>query len=858
MKICPKCGSDVLGGGDVRTCTSCGADLQQAKASPNDSGNDREGTPTSSLDSRYNDAPISKSDDLEVVTSGEAFWVKSGQDEEPPPPEPTAKVESNDEPTEPVQQEAEEPVKRPSSLISIAPKPNADAPSLAELAQRRKEMLRLEEEARKEEEARNAEEAGKAEAGDEAEETEEPEVTPQAEAEQTPETAEKPVEAEAAEETTKPKTTPEPAPEQKPEEAREPEASHKTEEAHKTLKAERPEEAPKAQEEPKSDKAPKPVASEKTEAEEKKAPATADTKTSERAKPVETKPTPASEAPTKKPEPKTPEPVAASEAAEDSECTSPIRVPKGDSVPTLAGLTDSGGGYSKKSEAAPPAAATAASSAKPDESTDPETDAQDIKVVTQAPQIAYFEGNTVTVPGAHWTSGDKMLISGRPYQLKRALSKSWLTRERMMLIGGGALGGFLLALMISSMGGGPSAKLFGAVRDAKTGTLLPGVSVSIDELNETIQTDETGMFLMDGLEEGVYTLSGSDPIYGAGSSRVTLSGNEASILLDLGGTSHHPKANPPAKKKSGGSSTSKQASNSKPEPVVKPPGKIAFTAPVSNAELYLDGKLLGVGNGTYGDIKSGSHRLLVKRDGYENWEDLVTVDRGETVRVKPKLKAEAKEAAPQLSPEQHYQRGRAAIESRDYKKALAEFDAALEGKSWPKYYAWRAEANVGLGNTSAAEHDYLKAIDGFDKSQQYSQIDQLIDRAVQAVSSSAALWLTRGDYMIRRRKPSTAVKSYRRALDVGGDRFKAYMGIGRGQYAQGNFAKANDAWTEADHLSGEKDAHVAGYLALANAWLQYRTSCRKFVQRVEANHDVLTEFRRHPDWSKVQRLTGSG
>jgi len=134
----------------------------------------------------------------------------------------------------------------------------------------------------------------------------------------------------------------------------------------------------------------------------------------------------------------------------------------------------------------------------------------------------------------------------------------------------------------------------------------------------------------------------------------------------------------------------------------------------------------------------------------------------------------------------------------------------------------------------------------------------LFDRAIQAVSTSAAVWMARGEYMYRRSKPSSSERSYRRAMELGADRLTAWIGIGLADYAQGDFNAASDAWTEADELSGRRDARVAGYLALSAAWLQYRTSCRNAVRRVEADPEILQEFRGHPDWSKVQRLTGGG
>jgi Flp pilus assembly protein TadD len=114
------------------------------------------------------------------------------------------------------------------------------------------------------------------------------------------------------------------------------------------------------------------------------------------------------------------------------------------------------------------------------------------------------------------------------------------------------------------------------------------------------------------------------------------------------------------------------------------------------------------------------------------------------------------------------------------------------------------------------------------------------------------------DYLFSHRKLRDAEKNYRKALQLGGDQVKAYTGIGLAQYAGGSFDDAVKSWSEADVASGEVDPHIAGYLALANARLQHRASCRNAVRRLEQFPDVLAQFRSHPDWNRVQRLTGEG
>ena len=173
--------------------------------------------------------------------------------------------------------------------------------------------------------------------------------------------------------------------------------------------------------------------------------------------------------------------------------------------------------------------------------------------------------------------------------------------------------------------------------------------------------------------------------------------------------------------------------------------------------------------------------------------------------------------------------------------------------------AWiRADAHAGLKQLAQAERDFLSAVALFQRGGESSRLDDVLSRAVLVVPASSDLRMAYGDYLYQHRKLRDAEKNYRRAIDMGGDPVRAYTGVGLAQYAGGGFDEAVTSWERADAGSGEVDSHLAGYLALAHARLQHRASCRSYVRRMADAPDVIERFRAHPDWDRVQRLTGEG
>ncbi len=479
-----------------------------------------------------------------------------------------------------------------------------------------------------------------------------------------------------------------------------------------------------------------------------------------------------------------------------------------------------------------------------------------VAVVSRSLDIAFIDGHNLYIPGATWVSGENLVIQGKTYQLKRKTAKYPISPQLAAYAGGGFLAGCLLVWMLAAGGSTVRGNIFGMVRDSGTGKLLPGVTVAIEDVGQTSESDPTGMFSFEELPEGVYTLIATDPIYGKQRRSVTVAKGAATVMLDLQREASSiveapkqvvkPKAAPTT------TETAAEPANTSSR------GELAVTASVANCKIFIDGKMLGMGNTVFSGIRAGERTIRVEHEGFTPWVQVVDVKGGELTRIEPKLLAAEPAEPAKLTPEQYAAAGRKLLEQRQYTGAIEQLTLAIKGAQRAQFFAWRADAYAGVKKLQAAESDYVAAYELFKETGDQGKLDGMLERAVLVVPTSAPLRMAYGDYFYSQRKLQDAVKNYRKALEFGSDPTKTNIAIGLAQYAGGSFEEANNSWTLADEVSAGVNPHVAGYLALSSARLQYRTSCRNAVRRLRDYPDVLAQFRSHPDWDRVKHLAGEG
>lgn len=478
-----------------------------------------------------------------------------------------------------------------------------------------------------------------------------------------------------------------------------------------------------------------------------------------------------------------------------------------------------------------------------------------VRIVAKSPSIAYLEDNKLSIPGANWSAGQNLVIAGETYQLKRKKTqKSWAQPGLFTALFGLIVGCVITLLIVGS--DPPDAKIVGLIRDEISGNLLAGVRIANREANQTVESNSEGVFIFEGLDEGVYTLVATDPIYGVSNTSVTISGDLATVLIGLQRPQVRLPPILPVQRRPSSSATISNSGGKVAKSSTR--GKLAVSASETNAKIYIDGKTLGVGNSIYDKIRPGTRRIKVVRNGFKTWEKKVVIKSGKTTRIEPKLIPESAAEPVILSPGQYAFAGRNLLEQHHYAGAIEQFGLAIKGDEAPQFYAWRAEAYAGAGNVSAAESDFLRSVRLFQTARRPDLLEKMLEVAVATLPSSAILRMEMGDLMYGRRRLQGAETHYRKALELGHHAGSVYIGIGLTLYAGGDYVGAVRSWEYADEATGGSDTHVAGYLVLGHARLKHRASCRNLLKRLKTAPKVLSQFRAHPDWKRVQRLTGDG
>ncbi len=510
------------------------------------------------------------------------------------------------------------------------------------------------------------------------------------------------------------------------------------------------------------------------------------------------------------------------------------------------------------------------------------------KMANRGKGVAFYFKNYIQLRGSqHLTPEDELLVAGRAYELRPK------TIDRKMLMGAG---GFVFLLLLFAIGSlfvsSPSGngQIAGIVLNADNEPFGQGATINLPELGEQARTNAEGMFVIDDIPSGSHRVELTWDGQTWGADYTTVVDNEVSmiVLRPTGepeyGTVAQPEDKPErsqaasdrrraeqsrtdTRQASPAAATREEPAPRKQAPTPRAtttskktrtaPGRLVLAANVSGARIALDGNVLGAGNLTYRDIKPGTYRYEVSRDGYKTKTGKVTIGSGEQQTLAVNLEKLAQQAkAEEYTAEDFYLSGLAALQENDFQAAVTDLSEAVRREPG------NADANFSLGEAYGGLKDWRHAHDAFLRSAEQYRLNGDNNRAItaynQAIQSddeSIPAYLGRGNLFLAQKEERAAVVDFESVIRLDKRNAEAYFGLGKARFEQGLYDKAEKHFKDARSVDPSNPL-VHQYLMLCymadSDFDEVKKAYEKFAE--VASPEQLQDLRSNSRFSAVMRV----
>jgi hypothetical protein len=439
----------------------------------------------------------------------------------------------------------------------------------------------------------------------------------------------------------------------------------------------------------------------------------------------------------------------------------------------------------------------------------PSPEAADIGTIghstqTHPHQSVFLRGHKLMFPDkAHLVPGEMLTYGNQQYMIKKG------SIDRKQLIVGGVAGLIVITVMLIiafSGGSPPKPALYGVITDIQTKEVLAGISVSIPQTGASTVTDEAGIFTFPGLPDGRYDVKMEGTLYEGQMMPISIVNGESKML-------HSALAPLPSQ----GSIYATTAQRSSDENVVNSGplfGTLKVKCSVSDAMVLVDGKAVGSASQTFKRMTPGTHTVIVKRDGYEDWEQQVKIDEEETTTLTVTL-VDAKAAAPvEYTANDFFQQAEALFAERNYTEAIGYYTLAVaKDNSLVQAYVRRAEANEASGKTMNARADYRSAADIYLHSNRFAEAVTCYDKIIAASPNASDAYQLRGWAKISSGNYDSGLKDLEKALSFNKDDTQSQFEYGKALYITNNY-KESEKVLKKVRKYGDDMPEIYAYLAL--------------------------------------------
>ncbi|MBD3217268.1 MAG: tetratricopeptide repeat protein, partial [candidate division Zixibacteria bacterium] len=456
-----------------------------------------------------------------------------------------------------------------------------------------------------------------------------------------------------------------------------------------------------------------------------------------------------------------------------------------------------------------------------------------------------FNGSRVYLPSTMKVkSGDEIIVRGRRFRAKK---KSFDKRGPLMMAALGIVIVLGLAFIASRFFVQTQpGMVVGQVINSQSGEVIQEAQVIIDELGETVFTNANGIFVIDNLSDGDWSVSASKPQYKTAAIGFSHGGGKTSVLT-LSLEPSIPVKNDEDDKK-----------DEKKIKEVRIPnyGKLTVITNTPKSKIIVDNKMLGPGNKTYSKITVGKHNLVVMAEGYKEYSGHVEIKRNENNKFTidlQELKAEYKPS--EISFEDYLAKADAMASKGDWTEAIGNYTLALAKREDGDTYHKRSTTFLQTGQKNQAIKDLVRASRAYTNQGRVNRSIECLNEILDLEPKNTTAYRERGFANLRLGNFEKAIDDLKEAVDIDDDDFDNHMALGEAYYIMGKHKDALKYLKKARKIN-DNNARVYALSALASLARDDEGDAEKYFKgfEIRASMNDRKEFERDPDWQKLSDM----
>ena len=467
---------------------------------------------------------------------------------------------------------------------------------------------------------------------------------------------------------------------------------------------------------------------------------------------------------------------------------------------------------------------------------------QDFKEIKPESRYCHLSGHKIVFDkSVKLRVGEHVQYLGNKYGIKkRIINKSFYLKYALI----GMICIFVAVLLaVSVFSGNKNGKLVGLLINSETQAVVADAQITINDLGQTYYTDENGLFIVNQITPGDWSLSASKPQYRTAALGFNIPKGQTrvvTLIMDPSVPSGRDNEN------------DKKKDEAKAEKKVEF-GKLQINTNVPDARVIIDNKVMGSGNQTYSRLYAGKHKLVITKEGYQEYSSTIMINPDKTTSVDINLdEIEVAYNPSEISYQEYLNKADDLSSKNKWQEALGNYTLALAKHEDGSIYKKRALAYQKLDQHNMAVNDLFKASQLYTNEGTITEAINCLTNILDLTPQNTRALRERGFAYLRSGKYDTGVTDLRKAVDIDEESFDNQIALGEALYLMGEYKESLKYLKKARKLNDE-NARVYGLIALASLSKGSDKDARKYYKEfTERARDYdLAEFESDPDWQRL-------